>query len=70
MQSSQKSMVIRMLIFKTYGQSFHSCLVALIDYCSSVWASKQFDKIDMIQNRAIRYFMGVHRFTPITIDMG
>ena len=34
---------------------------------------KQFDKIDMIPNRAIRYFMGVHRFTPIvaiTGDMG
>ena len=38
-----------------------------------MWGFKAFDKIDMIQNRAIRYFMGVHRFTPIlatTGDMG
>ena len=59
--------------FKTYSKMFHSCVVPVIDYCSSVWGYGQFDKIDMIQNRAIRYFMGVHRFTPIlaiTGDMG
>ena len=51
---------------------FHSCVVSVVDYCSGIWGLKQFDKIDMIQNRAIRYFMGVHRFTlilAITCDM-
>ena len=59
--------------FKTYSQLYYSCVVPVLDYCSGVWGSKSFDKIDMIQNRAIRYFMGVHRFTPIlaiTGDMG
>ena len=59
--------------FKTYSKLFSSCVVPVLDYCSGVWGLKQFDKIDMIQNRAIIYFMGVHRFTPIlamTGDMG
>lgn len=59
--------------FKTHSKLFSSCVVPVLDYCSGVWGFKQFDKIDMIQNRAIRYFMGVHRFTPIlemTGDMG
>ena len=59
--------------FKTYSQLYYSCVVPVLDYCSGVWGFKSFDKIDMIQNRAIRYFMGVHRFTPIlaiTGDMG
>ena len=34
-------------------------------YSSSVWGFKKFPSIDTIQNRALRYFMGVHRFTPI-----
>ena len=45
----------------------------VLDYFSGVWGFKSFYKIDMIQNRAIRYLMGVHRFTPIlalTGDMG
>ena len=30
-----------------------------------MWGFKQFNKIDTVQNRAIRYFFGVHRFTPL-----
>ena len=59
--------------FKTYSKLFYSCVVPVLDYCSGVWGFKNFDKINMIQNRAIRYFLGVHRFTPIlaiTGDMG
>ena len=47
---------------------FRSCVVSVVDYCSGIWDFKQFDKIDkidMIHNRAIRYFIGVHIFTPI-----
>ena len=45
----------------------------MTDYCSGVWGFRDFYKGDMIQNRAIRYFLGVHRFTPILAisgDMG
>ena len=45
----------------------------MTDYCSGVWGFRDFHKGDMVQNRVIRYFLGVHRFTPILAingDMG
>ena len=56
--------------FKTYSQLYNSCVVPVLDCCSGVWGFKSFDIIDMIQNWAIRYFMGVHRFTPILANTG
>ena len=40
---------------------------------SSVWAHKKAKECDVVQNKAIRYFMGVHSFTPVAAingDMG
>ena len=51
--------------FETYTKLYYSCVVPVTDYCSGVWGFRDFIKGDMVQNRAIRYFLGVHRFTPI-----
>ena len=36
----------------------------ILDYGASVCCFKSYTEIDSVQNRAIRYFLGVHRFTP------
>ena len=54
----------------TYSQLFNSCVVPVLDYCSGVWSFKYNEKSDMIQNRAIRYFIGVHRFASILAITG
>ena len=56
--------------FETYTKLYYSCVVPVTDYCSGVWGFRDFNKGDMIQNRAIRYFLGVHRFTPILAISG
>lgn len=59
--------------FETFTKLYNSCVVPVTDYCSAVWGFRHFNKGDMVQNRAIRYFLGVHRFTPILAingDMG
>ena len=59
--------------FETYTKLYNSCVTPVTDYCSGVWGFRDFNKSDMVQNRAIRYFLGVHRFTPILAingDMG
>ena len=59
--------------FETYTKLYYSWVVPLTDYCSGVWGFRDFHKGDMVQNRAIRYFLGVHCFTPILAingDMG
>ena len=38
--------------------------MTILDYCSAVWGFKNYQQIDKVQNRAMRYFLGVHRSTP------
>ena len=59
--------------YNTFTTLFHSCVVPILDYCSGVWGFKSTTKCDAVQNRAIRYFLGVHKFAPILAingDMG
>lgn len=56
--------------FDTYEILFHNCVTPIIDYCSGVWGHQISHKIDMVQDRAIRYFLGVHRMTPLLAVRG
>ena len=56
--------------FKTYDNLYNACVVPVLDYCSSVWVFKSYQNIDNVQNRTMRYFLGVHRFTPIPAMVG
>ena len=40
------------------------------DFGLSVWGLKSFQSIDNVQNRAMRYFLGVHRFAPTLALIG
>ncbi len=44
-----------------------------MDNGSDIWGYKSFSKIDAIQNKPIRIYLGVHRFVPTAVvrgDMG
>ena len=59
--------------FQTYSTIIHSGVTPITDYCSGVWGFKKIEKISTIQHRAIRLYLGVHRFAPnpaINGDMG
>mgnify|MGYP000571874639 CR=1 FL=1 len=56
--------------FKTYDKLYNNCIVPILDYCSSVWGYTHFQSCENIQHRAIRYFLGVHRFAPIDAITG
>ena len=49
---------------KSYEKLYSSCVVPILDYQSSIWGYKDYNDIDSVQNRSIRYFLGVHRFAP------
>ncbi len=49
---------------------FKSCILPVLEYGSEVWGYKFFKCADNIQERAIRYFLGVHRFTPLSVLRG
>ena len=59
--------------FKTYTKMYNSGTTPILDYCSGFWGFSKFYKIDTVQNRAIRLFLGVHRFAlndALNRDMG
>ena len=59
--------------YNTYTKLYNAGVTPILDYCSGVWGYTSFDKINTIQNRAIRFYLGVHKFAPnlaINGDMG
>ena len=50
--------------FSTFEKLYESCVIPVLDYGASVWGFKSYTEIDSVQNRAVRYFLGVHRFSP------
>ena len=51
--------------FKTFSTLFFSCVAPVIDYASGIWGCRTRNKSEIIQNRAMRFFLGVNKFTPL-----
>ena len=51
--------------FYTFSKLFSAGVTPVLEYASGVWGYVRGDEIQYIQNRAMRYFLGVHRFCPI-----
>ena len=54
----------------TYTKLSSSYVCPIIDYCAGIWGDKKFDCIEKVQRNALRYFLGVHKFTPIDMLYG
>ena len=64
---------IKNLHFKVYSKLYQTGVTPILDYCSAIWGYKMQKCIQDVQNRAIRYFLGVHKFCPLAAmegDMG
>ena len=51
--------------YNTFTKLYESCVKPILEYGSEIWGYKVFKSCGQIQQRAIRYFLGVHRFAPI-----
>ena len=49
---------------------YDKCVAPIMDYGAEVWGLRRANKCDQVQNRAIRYYIGVHRFAPILAIQG
>ena len=54
----------------TFTTLFSYCVCPIIDYGSAVWGVKKYEKLEQVQYKAMRYFLGVHRFAPIDMLKG
>ena len=51
--------------YETYSKLFDTCVTSVLHYSSGIWGAQASVAIDQVQQRARRYFMGVHRYAPI-----
>ena len=51
--------------YKTYSKLYESMVCPVMDYGSAIWGMKNYDKLEQVHHRAIRFFTGVHRLCPI-----
>ena len=51
--------------FKTYEKLYNSGVAPILDYGSAIWGYKNYKCIDDTQNRAVRFFLGIHKFAPL-----
>ena len=50
---------------KTYETLYDSYVDPIMHYASGVWGFKDFPPPRVLQNRIMRFFLGVHRFAPV-----
>ena len=59
--------------YNTFTKLYSSYICPILDYSSGVWGFKNYPSPEVVQNRSIRYFLGVHKFASnymIHGDMG
>ena len=52
------------LAYKTYTKMYDMMVCPILDYCACVWGYNQLEFLSTVQNRAIRFFLGVNKFAP------
>ena len=50
--------------YKTFTRLFETGVMSILNYGAEIWGYGNYPKCDTIMNRAMRYFVGVHRFAP------
>ena len=56
--------------FDCFTKLYNSLVQSILDYGSCVWGVREFDCINAVQNRAMRFFLGVQKKTPTASVLG
>ena len=48
----------------TYSKLFDNCVIPVLHYSAGVWGLQSYNGLQNVQNRAMRFFLGTHKFTP------
>ena len=59
--------------FDVFTKLYDSCVWPVISYGAAIWGFKSFSCINAVHNRAMRFYLGVGKYTPtaaVTGDMG
>ena len=56
--------------YKIFTKLYNTVVQPILDYGSHVWGHKSYQCVEAVQNRALRYFLGVGKRTPIAAMQG
>ena len=56
--------------FQVFSKLYNSTVWPVISYASSIWGTKSYSCINVVENRALRFFLGVGKFTPTAAVAG
>ena len=59
--------------YAIYTKLYTNCVVPVMDYAAGIWGVKRYNSPDIVQRKAMRYFLGTNKFTAIPAlegDMG
>ena len=61
---NSKFRTIKNMGIVTYSKLFDNCVMPVLHYCAGVWGLQKCDSLQHVQNRAMRFYLGVHKFAP------
>ena len=50
--------------FKTYSTIFETCVNPIMTYAAEIWGFKDYSNLESVQCRAMKYYLGVHKYAP------
>ena len=50
---------------QTYETLYESYVDPIMNYASGVWGFRHYDAPRVLQNRIMRFYLGVHKFAPV-----
>ena len=59
--------------YDTYTKLYDNYVTSIVDYGCEIWGVNECKKCDVLHNRAIRFYLGVHKYAPklaLRADMG
>ena len=65
-----KFKLLKTVDYKTFSTLYKTGVKSVLQYGSTVCGSRKTSKLDCVQHRAMRYFLGVHRYTSIVAMLG
>ena len=56
--------------FRAFKKCYDACITKISDYSAGVWGLGVYPKLDSVHNRALRCYLGVHKYAPIAALQG
>ena len=52
---------------KVFERLYNRVSGPIMDYIAGVWGCFEYNSLDVVQHKAMRFFLGVSKFTPINM---